>query len=151
MARGAGGTSGGVGQFLLGFVMMCGGFYMLLNSIVVNSGFGFGYPVYGFSAFGGLYSITSGMIMIPFLIGVGIIFYSSRNIIGWALAVGSIAALIFGVISSLHFNFRAMSAFDLICILVLSFGGLGLFLRSLREEREDQAADDKALADKKVG
>jgi hypothetical protein len=150
MERGAGGTSGGVGQFLLGFAMMCGGFYMLLNSIVVNSYFGFGYPVYGFSAFGGMHAITSGMIMIPFLIGVGIIFYSGKNLIGWGLAIGSIAALIFGVISSLNFNFRSMSAFDLIVILVLSFGGLGLFLKSLQQDRAEQAAD-RARADKNAG
>jgi hypothetical protein len=41
-------------------------------------------------------------------------------------------ALIFGVISSIHFRFSYMSAFDLIVILVLSVGGLGLFLRSLK-------------------
>ena len=135
--KGAGGTSGGIGQFLLGFAMMCGGFYMLLNAIVISSNFGFGYPVYGFSAFGGMRSITSGMILIPFLFGVGIIFYSSRNLIGWGLAIGSLAAMIFGVISSVSFNFRAMSAFDLIVILVLAFGGLGLFLRSLRDSERD--------------
>jgi hypothetical protein len=34
-----------------------------------------------------------------------------------------------------------MSAFELICILALAFGGLGLFLRSLRSAaREEQAA-----------
>jgi hypothetical protein len=138
--KGAGGTSGGVGQFILGLAMMCGGFYMLLNSIVVNSSFGFGYPVYGFSSFGGMYSITTGMIMIPFLIGVAIVFYNSRNILGWVLAGGSLVALIFGVIASIHFNFRSMSAFDLIVILVLAFGGLGLFLRSLRDSEEANAA-----------
>jgi len=80
--RGAGGTSGGTGSFLLGLAMMCGGFYMLLDAIVVRARFGFGYQVYSVGGFG----ITSGMIMIPFLFGVG----------------------------------------------VLAFGGLGLFLRSLR-------------------
>jgi hypothetical protein len=140
--KGAGGTGGGVGQFLLGFAMMCGGFYMLLNAIVVTSNFGFGYPVYGYSAFGGMHAITSGMIMIPFLFGVGIIFYNSKNLIGWGLAVGSLVALIFGVIASVNFQFRSMSVFDLIVILVLSFGGLGLFLRSLRDA-EDRSKPDR--------
>lgn len=137
--KGAGGTSGGVGQFLLGLGMMCGGFYMLLNSIVVNANWGFGYGLYAVRMFGGMYSITSGMIMIPFLIGAGMIFYNSKNLIGWVLACGSLVALIFGVISSIHFNFRSMSAFDLIVILVLAFGGLGLFLRSLRDADEAEA------------
>ncbi|WP_448554118.1 hypothetical protein [Thalassotalea montiporae] len=130
--RGAGGTSGGLGQFFIGLIMMCGGFYMLLNAITVSSSFGMGMRLYSFSAMGSNYSVTSGMIMIPFMFGVGLIFYNGRNILGWILAIGSITGLIFGVISSLRFSFRTMSSFDLIVILVLAVGGLGLFLRSLK-------------------
>ncbi len=108
--------------------MMCGGFYLLLNSIIVSTHFGFGYPLYRAGRFG----ITSGMVMIPFLFGVGVIFYDSKKWSGWLLAGGSLVALIFGVISSIQFRFRAMSVFDLIIILILCMGGLGLFLRSLR-------------------
>lgn len=131
--RGAGGSSGGVGEFLMGLTMMCGGFYMLLNAIMVKSSFGVGMQLYGFNAYGGAYAVTSGMVMIPFMFGVGIIFYNGKNFLGWLLAGGSLVALIFGVIASIRFEFRSMSAFDLIVILVLSVGGLGLFLRSLRE------------------
>ncbi len=81
---------------------------------------------------GGNYGITTGMVMIPFIFGVGFIFYNSRNPIGWLLAIGSLVSMIFGVISTVQFTFRAMSAFDLITILVLAAGGLGLFLNSLR-------------------
>lgn len=35
--NGAGGSSGGVGQFFIGLIMMCGGGYMLLNAIRVSS------------------------------------------------------------------------------------------------------------------
>ena len=130
--RGAGGTSGGLGQFFIGFIMMCGGFYLLLNSISVSSNYGFGSRLYSFSAFGSAYGITSGMVMIPFIFGVGIIFYNGRNILGWLLTIGSMAALIFGVIASIRFSFKTMSAFELVLILVLAVGGLGLFLRSLK-------------------
>ena len=131
--KGAGGTSGGIGQFFIGVIMMCGGFYLLLNSITVTSHFGLGYRLFGFSAMGGRFGITSGMVMIPFMFGIGMIFFNVRNIIGWLLAVFSIVSLVFGVISTIHFRFRTMSAFDLITILVLAVGGLGLFLNSLRE------------------
>lgn len=130
--KGAGGTSGGLGQFFIGLIMMCGGFYMLLNAITVTSSFGMGMRLYGFSAMGGNYNITSGMIMIPFIFGVGLIFYNSKNILGWILSIGAITGLIFGVISSIRFSFRTMTSFDLIVILVLAVGGLGLFLRSLK-------------------
>lgn len=130
--KGAGGTSGGIGQFFIGLIMMIGGFYLLLNAISVVSHFGLGSRLYGFSAFGSNYGITSGMVMIPFMFGIGIIFYNGKNLIGWLLTLGSVVALIFGVISSIHFTFKSMSAFDLITILVLAIGGLGMFIRSLR-------------------
>ncbi|SFB88325.1 hypothetical protein [Pseudoalteromonas denitrificans] len=126
--KGAGGTSGGIGNFFIGLIMMSGGFYMLLNAIKVSSSFGMGTRLYGFSGM----SITSGMVMIPFIFGIGLIFYNSKNILGWILSFGSLTALIFGVISSIRFTFASMSSFDLIVILILSMGGLGLFLRSLK-------------------
>lgn len=129
--KGAGGTSGGIGTFFIGLVMMIGGFYLLLNAISVTSNFGFSRQLYRLSSMGG-YSITSGMVMIPFIFGIGLVFYNSRNIIGWILTLGAMTALIFGVISSIHFSFRSMSAFDLIVILVLAVGGIGLVLKSLK-------------------
>ena len=126
--RGAGGTEGGAGIFLIGLVMMVAGFYLLLNAIVVDVSFGFGMRLYGV---GGL-SITRGMVMIPFVAGVIFVFYNSKNPIGWLLAIGALVALIAGVLVNTQFRFQRMSAFDLITILVLAFGGLGLFLQSLR-------------------
>lgn len=132
--RGAGGSSGGIGQFLVGIMMMCGGFYMLLNAIMIRSSFSLGMGLYHFGGRGidQGFGVTTGMIMIPFIFGIGIIFYNSKNWIGWILAVGSIGAFIFGVISSIRFEFRSMSSFDLIVMLVLAFGGTGILLRSLR-------------------
>ena len=111
--------------------MMCTGFYLLLNAITVTSNFGFGSRLYSVHALGG-FGITSGTIMIPFVFGVGMIFYNAKNIFGWILSVGSLAAMIFGVITSVRFSISSMSSFDLIVILVLAVGGLGLFLRSLK-------------------
>ena len=127
--KGAGGTSGGVGQFFIGLMMMVGGSYLLLNAIVVRSTFGFGYRLYSYGGYG----VTSGMVLIPFLFGIALVFYNSRNLAGWLLALGSIAALVFGVISSIRLTLTSMTAFELIMILILAFGGLGLFLRSLRD------------------
>lgn len=92
-------------------------------------------PVFGLGtvAFGvGGVPVTTGMILIPFLFGVGMVFYNSQNWLGWLLAVGSIVALVFGVLSNLNIEIVRMSLFDLLVILVLLVGGIGLFLRSLR-------------------
>jgi hypothetical protein len=127
--RGAGGSEGGFWRFIIGLAMMIGGGYLFLASIRVHSGFGFGMGLYSYGGF----HLTTGMVLIPLIFGVVIIFYNAKNPLGWVLSCGSLLALGFGVIRSVQFHFGAMSAFDLITILVLLFGGLGLWLSSLRD------------------
>ena len=126
--RGAGGNDGGEFSFLIGLVMMVAGGYLLLSNIVIRPVFGFGTRAFGI---GGM-NVTTGMLLIPFMFGIALIFYHGRSWIGWGLAIGSVIALIAGVISNLTLQFSALSIFDLLVILVLLFGGVGLFLRSLR-------------------
>lgn len=125
--RGAGGTPGGVGQFILGLVLLSSGLYLLLSSIVVQSGFGFGSVLWRMGGFG----LTSGAMLVPLLVGIGVIFFSARNPIGWVLALGSLVAIILGVIMSLQIRIRSMSMLEMLIILILIGGGTGLFLKSL--------------------
>lgn len=78
-------------------------------------------------------SLTSGMVLVPFIFGVGLIFYNSKNFLGWLLATASLIMLLFGVIASINFRLAPISAFELITMLVLAVGGVGVFLSSLRE------------------
>lgn len=107
--------------------MTIAGGYLLLTSLHIVNGFGGG--LFGIGGF----RVTGGMIMIPFIIGVGIVFYDSSKWYGWALAAGSLSALIIGAITSVRFAFDGMTAFDFIIVLILVFGGIGLVLRSVRE------------------
>ena len=126
--NGAGGTNGGMNRFFIGFIMLIGGGYLLLSSIHVDNHFHMGHRLYSM----GNMSITSGFVMIPFMFGVGMLFYNAKNLIGWVLTLGSLVMLIFGVITSINFRLQSMSAFELISILVLLVGGLGLMLSSFR-------------------
>lgn len=127
-STGAGGSPGGLAPFFLGVAMSIAGGYLLLNALRVLHGFGGGLFALG------NFRVTGGMILIPFIIGTGIIFYDSSRWYGWALAAGSLLALIIGAIASVRFSFEGMSAFDLIVILVLLFGGIGLVLRSVKDQ-----------------
>ncbi|MCU0589169.1 MAG: hypothetical protein MUF52_13570 [Syntrophobacteraceae bacterium] len=129
--RGAGGTEGGIGRFFIGLIMMMAGGYLLLHNIQVSFGFGLGYRMFDFYGMG----ITSGMVMFPFMFGVGLIFYNSGSVLGWLLTLATLVMLIFGVIAQTSFHLRNMTAFELLTILVLLVGGLGLFLSSLRNCR----------------
>lgn len=133
--NGAGGTRGGVGSFLLGLTMLAGGVYLLLQSIQVSNVFSWGYGLYRMGSF----SLTGGMILIPMIFGIGMIFWNARNFVGWTLAVGSLVALVFGVLASLQFHIRSMSLFELLVVLVLVAGGAGLFFRSLLDQPSEKS------------
>ena len=119
--RDVGGTSGGLGSFVLGLVMAVGGGYLLLNQVTVTS---HAWYVYGYDAFG--------LSLVPLLFGIGLLFFGGRNVLGWLLvAVGTI--IIFaGIIANLSIFFRPTSLFNTLIILILLVGGLGLVARSLR-------------------
>lgn len=127
--RGAGGTDGGITMFFVGLVMMVAGGYLFLDSILVRHNFGLGQGLFSMGGF----RLTSGMVLIPFMFGIAMIFYNAKNIFGWILAIASLVMLAAGVISSIQFSFQHMSAFQLIMILALGLGGLGLFLGSLKK------------------
>ncbi len=132
-SRGAGGTPGGTPIFVLGLIMACAGGYLLLDNIVVSHGFSLGYALFRVPLGGGSgIGITGGGLLIPFMFGVGWIFYNAKSVWGWILAAGALCAIVFGVLMSLSISIRTMSLLDLLIILVLLVGGLGLFARSLR-------------------
>lgn len=128
MARGAGGTDGGIGTFVLGVVMAGAGLYLLFRGIIVRPSFGFGTVAFSVGGF----PVTTGVILVPLMLGVGGIFYDSRRIWGWLVLALSLLALVAGVIANLNIRLVTMSLFDLLVILVLLVGGIGLLLRSLR-------------------
>jgi hypothetical protein len=121
------GTS--IGRFFMGFIMFVGGLYLMLSAIRIdiNSMFHGRHSLFNVGGFG----ITSGYIMIVFMLGVGMLFFNAKNPLAWIVTVGSLTGLIFGVIANARFSLQYMSAFDLIVILVLLCGGLGLLLSSM--------------------
>lgn len=119
--RGAGGTPGGLGEFLIGLAMAVAGGYWLTSNVTVSSGF---WHVWGYNAFG--------MTLVPLIFGIGILFFNGKSKVGWLLLfVGSVIILA-GIIMNLQIYFRSTSLFNTIVMLVLLFGGIGLIARSLR-------------------
>jgi len=121
--RGAGGTPGGIGQFLLGTGMIIIGGYLFTDRIVVTTGY---WRFWGYNTFG--------LLLIPMLIGIGLIFFNGRSIPGWLLAVGSLLLILVGIIANLQLYFSPTSLTGTIIILGLLAGGIGLVARSLSDK-----------------
>lgn len=120
---GAGGTPGGIGQFLLGFALAVAGGWLLTNQVVVSGG---SWILWGYNSFG--------VSLIPFVLGVALLFFNGRSVVGWLLLLAGLVIIIAGVLVNLRIYFVTTSLFNTLLMLVLLFGGIGLIVRSLRSQ-----------------
>jgi len=116
-----GGTPGGLGYFVIGFIITCLGGYFLANQVSVVGSY---WSFYGANTFG--------LTLVPMLLGVGILFWNGKNLVGWLLTVAGALFILAGVIANMHIFFRPTSLFDTLLMLILFVGGLGLIARALR-------------------
>ncbi len=126
---GAGGTPGGIGMFLVGFAMACAGAWLLTNQVTVSSdyfGSGFMVPFVNFRM------SSFGLSLVPFIFGIGFLFFNGKSVAGWLLTIASLVIILAGILMSLHIYFQPTTLFNTLMMLALLFGGLGLVFRSLK-------------------
>jgi hypothetical protein len=119
--KGAGGTPGGVGMFLCGAAMVVAGGYLLLTQVTVTSA---GWRFYGYNMFG--------LSLFPLLIGIGVLFFNGRSLLGWLLTGAGALIIVVGIVANLGIYFRPASLFDTLIMLGLVAGGIGLVARALQ-------------------
>jgi hypothetical protein len=125
---GAGGTSGGLGTFF-GGLALCGlGAYLFLGRVTVHTSF------WRFAGGGSAFGVT----LVPMLIGIGLLFFSGKSILGWVLTIAGFGALLVGVIANLDVYFHDTSLTATLLMLGMLVGGLGLIVRSLRPQGDAQ-------------
>jgi hypothetical protein len=119
--RGAGGTEGGMGTFLIGFLMAVAGGYLLTSQVTVSSS---GWQLWGYNAFG--------LSLLPFVIGIAFLFFDGGSVVGWVLTIAGAVIIFVGILANLQIYFRPTSLFNTILMLVLLLGGIGLVARAVR-------------------
>lgn len=129
--RGAGGTPGGIGEFFLGLVMVVIGGYLITNRIVVVSNY---WSWGGYSMFG--------LSLLPLIIGIGILFFNGKSIVGWILLFLGVVIIFAGVLMNLQIYFQATSLFATIAMIVLLAGGIGLIFRALAPHAQSNNLSD---------
>lgn len=119
--RGPGGTSGGIGAFVAGVLMVAAGGYLLLNQVTVTT---------SWWSFGGQGSF--GLSLLPLLLGIAFLFFNGKSFLGWLLTAVGAVIILAGVLMHMDIYFRQTSLFNTLVMLGLLFGGIGLVARSLR-------------------
>ena len=119
--RGAGGTHGGVATFFVGVALAAAGAFLLTQRVVVTTS---GWRLWGYSGFG--------LSLIPLMLGIGMLFYDGRSLVGKLLAFVGVVLIFAGVIMNLDVYFQSTSLFAFGMMIVMLAGGVGLILRSVR-------------------
>lgn len=119
--KGPGGTPGGYGEFFLGLALAIAGGFWILNQVQVTGG---SWTVYGYNAFG--------LALLPFLIGVGMLFYNGKSIPGWVLLGAGVVILFAGILGNLNIYWRSTSLFSALVMWICLFGGIGLIAKALK-------------------
>lgn len=117
-----------------GLVLVGVGLYLLLDSVrVVSGGFGM---LSGFSHRRGMGETTSmGIIFVPFLIGVGALFFNAKMRWAWWLSGLGMAAIVIEILSRIRFVMEVKTT-HLLMILVMIAAGAGFLVRAYMAGRK---------------
>ena len=75
-------------SFLIGLVLLGAGIYWVLNSFVVSFSWGSLLGGFGMNT-----SLATGLMLVPLLIGIGLLFFLDRKWIGWVVvAIGAVSS-----------------------------------------------------------
>lgn len=74
-----------------------------------------------------------GLILIPLMIGAGILLYDYKKRIGWIITAASCALIFFSVLSRLVMTFPSMSLLGMIMMLLPLAGGAALLVKGIKQ------------------
>jgi hypothetical protein len=143
--------------FLLGAVLLSMGAFLFFNQVLVSSipvsrgvgiGRGFGRPWlgggyssdFGAGVWGGGLGMgdSFGLLLIPLVIGVCLLFALRNQRWGWFLVLASVSALAVGVLQTLIMRFQPTTLWNLLTMMALIGSGGGLMFRSLKGYNDDK-------------
>lgn len=112
-------------EFLGGLTMLVVGLFLFTNKVTVQTSF-----FSGTLAIGGV-NINSGLVIIPLIIGIVILFARPHSFAGKLITGLGLLIIVVSIIASTTISLPRISLYEWILYLVLIFGGLGLLCRAL--------------------
>lgn len=144
LVRGAGGTPGGTWLFFAGLVLAAAGLWFFLSNVhVMTEPFGM---VSGFlgSRFGGATpAMSTGIVFVPIFAGLVLLFYDAKLRWGWALFYVGLAIIVIEILSRIRFQ-MGMQVSNLLLMLGMIAAGIGMMLRSFRDQSGNAAPSESA-------
>lgn len=113
-------------RFFVGLLMFGAGLFMIFQNLVVTSSWGSGYIFHI-----GSFNLPNGMVMLPLIIGIAMLFLMDRKIYGWIVVALGIVIILAAVLMSVRLYWRTTSAYIFIIMFGLTAAGGAMMLREL--------------------
>ena len=114
-------------KFLIGLIMLAVGLFLIFQNITVTNSWGMGGHFYHI----GNFSLSNGMIMLPIIIGIGMLFFMRKRIYGWIVLAIGVAFVLMSVLMTTSINWKATNGYIFVIMFGLTAAGPGLVLREL--------------------
>ncbi|MDS0524791.1 hypothetical protein NNC19_03800 [Clostridium sp. SHJSY1] len=116
-------SKGNFFTFFLGIIVFLVGIFMVFQNTTIYTGFTL-MSVLGFTP-------NFGILVLPLLIGVVLLFFKERSILGWFLIIAGILVIAIGIFMGLSIYFRPVSLIKGIFMFGTIAAGIGLILKGL--------------------
>ncbi|MGE5473371.1 MAG: hypothetical protein ACM3UU_04035 [Ignavibacteriales bacterium] len=72
-----------------------------------------------------------GLVILPLLIGIGVLFFNEKSIIGWVLTIGGLITIFLGILMGLNIFFKPVSLYEGILMFGLIAAGIGMVAKAI--------------------
>ncbi|SHJ72010.1 hypothetical protein SAMN02745163_02419 [Clostridium cavendishii DSM 21758] len=117
-------------SFFIGLIMFCVGCYLIFQNTTIYTSFNLG-GMLGFNP-------PFGLVLLPLLIGIIILFYKDTSFLGWFLIIFGVISILLGILFGLRISFRPVSLYYTILMYGLTAAGMGVTLRGLIGKRRSR-------------
>ena len=118
-------------KFFIGLLLLGGGLFMSFNNLSVTSTWGGG----GYFFHIGSFHLPNGMIMLPMIAGIAMLFLMDRKIFGWVVLAIGILIVLLSVLLTTRLYWRTTSAYIFVIMFGMVAAGAGMVLRELFRKR----------------
>ena len=123
-------------SFLIGLVLLGAGIFWVLNSFVVSFSWGSLWGGFGMNT-----SLATGLMLVPLLIGIGLLFFLDRKWIGWVVTAIGLLAILVTLLTSVRFRPVSASLWQYVVMFGMIAAGCGLVARGLLKSRDQGNAE----------
>lgn len=118
-------------EFLIGLVLLGAGVYWVLNSFVVTFSWGSLWGGFGMNT-----AVATGLMLVPLLIGIGLLFFMDHKWVGWVVVAIGLLAILVTLLTSVRFRPISASLWQYVVMFGMIAAGVGLVARGLLRHRD---------------